>query len=113
MVLGMHLQYRSPDRHPLVARKQGYTVGGMSIGSGIALFVIGAILAFAFNIQAAWIDLHLVGYILMGAGVIVFIIGIVLMFRRRQTTTTVQRSGDPAAPSVTQRTTSTPPDETF
>jgi membrane-bound ClpP family serine protease len=112
MVRAMHLQYRSPDRHPLVALKQGYTFEDMSIGSGLALFVIGAILAFAFNIQATWIDLHLVGYILMGAGVIVFIIGIVLMFRRRQTTTTVQRSGDPAAPSVT-RTTSTPPDDTF
>jgi small neutral amino acid transporter SnatA (MarC family) len=109
----MHLQYRSPDRHPLVALRQGYSLDDMSIGSGIALFVIGAILAFAFTIQASWIDLHLVGYILMGAGIIVFVIGLVLMFRRRQTTTTVQHSGDPAAPSVTQRTTSTPPDDTF
>ena len=77
----------------------------MSIGSGIALFVIGAILAFAFNIQASWIDLQLVGYILMGAGVVVFIIGIILMFRKRRTVTTVQNDVDSSAPGVTRSTT--------
>ncbi|MGO2684431.1 MAG: DUF6458 family protein [Microbacterium sp.] len=58
----------------------------MSIGSGIALFVIGAILAFAINIEVSWLNLDIMGYILMGAGVVVFIIGIVLLARRRRTT---------------------------
>jgi hypothetical protein len=83
----------------------------MSIGSGIVLFVIGAILAFALNIQATWIDLHLVGYILMGAGVIVFVLGLAFMLRRRQSVTTVQRGVDPSGANVEQRRTSTTPDD--
>lgn len=39
----------------------------MGIGSGIALFVIGAILAFAVNIDLGGaVDLTTIGYILMG-----------------------------------------------
>ncbi|MGO1507932.1 MAG: DUF6458 family protein [Microbacteriaceae bacterium] len=57
----------------------------MSIGSGIALFVIGAILAFAINIEVSWANLDMIGYILMGAGVVVFIIGLILLARRRRT----------------------------
>ena len=67
----------------------------MSIGFGIFLFVLGAILAFALNVHVAWIDLQLVGYLLMGAGVIVTIIGIVLLMRRRQSITTARTSIDP------------------
>ncbi|MDF2576207.1 MAG: hypothetical protein K0S05_3119, partial [Agromyces sp.] len=43
----------------------------MSLGLGIVLFVIGAILAFALNLTVDWINLQLVGYILMIAGAIV------------------------------------------
>ena len=43
----------------------------MSLGLGIVLFVIGAILAFALNLTVDWINLQLVGYILMIAGVVV------------------------------------------
>ena len=79
----------------------------MSIGTGIVLFVIGAILAFAVNVDLGGaIDLHLIGYILMGAGVIVFIIGLVLMFRKRQSVTTVHNGVDANGASVTQRRTS-------
>jgi nitrate reductase gamma subunit len=78
----------------------------MSIGSGIALFVIGAILAFAVNIETGVVDLHLIGYILMGAGAIIFIIGLVLLTRRRQTTATTRSAVDPASgEQVTRRTT--------
>ena len=56
----------------------------MSIGTGVVLFVIGAILSFALNIELSWVDLRLVGYILMVAGAITFIIGLVLMMRRRR-----------------------------
>ncbi|MEP6481258.1 MAG: DUF6458 family protein [Rhodoglobus sp.] len=69
----------------------------MSIGSGIVLFVIGAILTFAVNIQVDWINLQLVGTILMGAGVIVFVIGLVYMLRKRQTVTTVRSAVDPTS----------------
>lgn len=60
----------------------------MSIGSGIVLFVIGAILVFAVNVEVAWVDLTMVGYILMGAGALVFLIGLILFARRRSTRAT-------------------------
>jgi hypothetical protein len=69
----------------------------MSIGAGIVLFVIGAILAFAVNVQLDWINLDLIGYILMGAGVLVFILGLVLMMRRRSSETVTRSAVDPAA----------------
>ena len=55
----------------------------MGIGSGIVLFVIGAILAFALNLRVDWIDLNMVGYLLMGAGALIFLISLVLYSRRR------------------------------
>ena len=57
----------------------------MSIGAGIALFVIGAILVFAVNVDVPYMNLDMIGYILMGAGVLIFVIGLVLMLRRRST----------------------------
>ncbi len=62
----------------------------MGIGSGIALFVIGAIAAFAVNLENAWVDLDLVGYILMGAGIVVLIISLVLVLRKRSSVETVR-----------------------
>lgn len=56
----------------------------MSIGAGILLFVIGAILRFALTIQLSWVDVPLVGNILMGAGVVVFVLGLIFTFRRRR-----------------------------
>lgn len=83
----------------------------MSIGAGIALFVIGAILAFAVNVQLEWIDLDLIGYILMGAGVVIVIIGLVLLARRRGTDTVTRTSVDPAGEErVTRRSTRTDDD---
>lgn len=69
----------------------------MSIGAGIALFVIGAILAFAVNVEVEWVNLDMIGYILMGAGFLIFMIGIVMVARRRQTDTVTRTSVDPAA----------------
>jgi hypothetical protein len=70
----------------------------MSIGTGIALFVIGAILTFAVNFDTGnAINLDLIGYILMGAGLVVFLIGLVFLLRKRQTTTTVRTAVDPAS----------------
>ena len=83
----------------------------MSIGTGIVLFVIGAILAFALNLQVDVINLQLVGYFLMGAGVLVFVIGLALMMRKRQSITTVHNGLDANGGSVQQRRTSTTPDD--
>ncbi len=71
------------------------SVGSMSIGLGIFLFVVGAIMRFALNVQLTWINLPLVGNLLMGAGVVVVIIGVVLMVRKRSTVTTVRTAVDP------------------
>ena len=85
----------------------------MSIGTGIVLFVIGAILAFAVNIDVEWANLQLIGYILMAAGAVVFVIGLVLMMRRRRTDTVSRTAVDPAANErVTRQSTSTTPDDT-
>ncbi len=82
----------------------------MSIGLGIFLFVVGAILTFALNISLDWIDLDLVGYLLMGAGALITIIGIALLVRRRQTVTTERSSVDPVANErVTRRSTEADP----
>ncbi|MET0734665.1 MAG: DUF6458 family protein [Microbacterium sp.] len=69
----------------------------MGIGTGIALFVIGAILVFAVNVDTGgYVDLDLIGYILMGAGVVVFLISLILVLRRRQTESVSRTSVDPA-----------------
>jgi nitrate reductase gamma subunit len=78
----------------------------MSIGAGIALFVIGAILAFAVQVDVPGIDLNLIGYILMAAGAVVFVIGLLLLMRRRQTDTVTRTAVDPAAgEQITRQTT--------
>ena len=69
----------------------------MSIGLGIFLIVVGAVFAFALNVQVDWIDLQLVGYICLIAGVLVTILGIVLLVRRRQSITTSRTAVDPVA----------------
>jgi uncharacterized membrane protein len=69
----------------------------MSIGFGVFLFVVGAILAFAVNVTLDWIALSTVGWILMAAGVITVIIGVVLMARRRQSISTTRSAVDPAS----------------
>ena len=83
----------------------------MSIGGGILLIVIGAILAFALNVQLDWVNLALVGYILMGAGVIITLIGIVLLARRRRSDTVTRTAVDPTGNErVTRQSTSMPDD---
>lgn len=67
----------------------------MSIGTGVVLFVIGAILVFALNFETDVVNIDMIGYILMAAGVVVFVIGIVMLARRRQAVTT-SRSGTDA-----------------
>ena len=73
------------------------------------MFVIGAILAFAINVENAFVNLDLVGYILMGAGAVVFVIGLVLTLRKRSSVTTVTTGVDGSGANVAQRRTSTTP----
>lgn len=56
----------------------------MSIGVGIALVVIGAILAFAIEVDLQVIDSQALGYILMLAGLVVVLLSIALMQRARR-----------------------------
>ncbi|KQZ07663.1 hypothetical protein ESP57_17635 [Agromyces fucosus] len=76
----------------------------MSIGLGILLVAIGAVLTFALNVTVDWIDLDLVGYILMVAGAIVIIFGLIFMMRRRRSISTTSSTADPV---VGQRVTRT------
>ena len=55
----------------------------MTIGTGIVLLVIGAILTFAIDIDVQGVDLDMIGYILMGAGAVAFLIGLILLLVRR------------------------------
>ncbi|PTL72774.1 hypothetical protein C1I63_07885 [Rathayibacter caricis DSM 15933] len=77
----------------------------MSIGAGIFLLVVGAVLAFAVDVQVSGVDLALIGYILMAAGAVGLVLGLVLMTRRRQAVSTTRSAVDPASgEQVTRRT---------
>jgi len=65
----------------------------MSIGTGVALVVIGAVLYFAVKVQVSGIDLPTVGLILMAAGAIVFVVGLALAVRGRRSVTITRRGG--------------------
>jgi uncharacterized membrane protein len=67
----------------------------MSLGLGIFLLVVGAILTFAVHATVAGISLLIAGEILMGAGALVVILGIVLLFRKRRSSDTTRISNDP------------------
>ncbi len=69
----------------------------MSLGAGILLLVVGAILAFAVHVQLGWVDLSTVGYILMAAGAVGIIIGVVLLARHRVAVTTSRTAVDPVS----------------
>lgn len=74
----------------------------MGIGTGIFLFVVGAIVAFALNVEVDWANLDMIGYLLMGAGVVVFIISLIMVMRKRSSVETVRHSGA-GGHNVTQR----------
>ncbi len=75
----------------------------MSLGAGIFLLVVGAILAFAVNLEVPGIDLVTVGYILMIAGAVGIILGIVLLTRRRRTVAESRSVVDPATGESVRR----------
>ena len=79
----------------------------MSIGTGVVLFVIGAILVFALDFDLGGVvNIDVIGYILMVAGVVVFVIGLVALFRRRSAVSTTRTGADPVSGErVTRRVT--------
>ena len=71
----------------------------MGIGGSIFLIAVGAIFAFAVNVQLGWLDLNVVGWVMMIAGVFGLIL--TLWFwqnRRREVVTQV-----PADTPVSER----------
>jgi hypothetical protein len=62
----------------------------MGIGASIALVAIGAILAFALDLNVAGVDITVVGYILMAAGLLGLLFT-ALIFGRRDAGRTVVR----------------------
>lgn len=72
----------------------------MSLGLGIALLVIGGILAFGVRDQWSAVDLTAIGYILMGGGVLAIILSLVLNQQRQRSahTTTIEQRGDGTTP---------------
>ena len=67
----------------------------MGIGSGIFLFVVGAIVAFALNFTVTWVNLSMIGSLLMGAGVLIFLISLVTVFKKRSSSVTTRTAVDP------------------
>ena len=65
----------------------------MYIGGGIALLVVGAVLAFAVTDQISGVDLTVLGYICMAGGALAIILSLVLQQRRNNTShrTVVER----------------------
>ncbi|SBN63426.1 hypothetical protein GA0004736_2359 [Curtobacterium sp. 9128] len=68
----------------------------MSIGGGIFLLVVGAIMAFALDFQLVGVDIQLIGSILLGAGVLVLLLGIISRLRRHRVESTYTVAVDPA-----------------
>jgi ABC-type protease/lipase transport system fused ATPase/permease subunit len=75
----------------------------MGIGSGIALFVIGAILYFAVHVQVAFVDLSIVGLILMVAGIVLFLVALLLTLRGRRTVVSRSDQGGRTVRETTDR----------
>ena len=62
----------------------------MGIGGGIALFVLGAILAFAVEVNIPGIDDNTLGWILMLAGVVTVVLALVVTRQRQHRHTIVE-----------------------
>lgn len=78
----------------------------MSIGFGIFLMAVGAIVAWA--VPALWqvegVDWALIGYILLGAGALITLISIVMAASRNRTTQVSRSSVDPDTGTRIERT---------
>ncbi|GEK80112.1 DUF6458 family protein [Agrococcus baldri] len=78
----------------------------MSIGFGIFLMAVGAIVAWA--VPALWqvdgVDWALIGYILLGAGALITLIGIIMAASRGRTSQVSRSRVDPDTGTRVERT---------
>lgn len=72
----------------------------MSVGLGVFLIALGAILSFAVQDRLAGVNLVMVGYICMGAGIATIILSFILAGQARRRTTVVEQPAPPAQPPV-------------
>ena len=72
------------------------TFGAMTMGTGLFLLAVGAILRYAVKDEWDAVNLETVGLILMIVGVIAFIVGAIYAFGRRREAVVVER--DPRDP---------------
>ncbi len=72
----------------------------MGLGTGIALLVVGGILAFAVQDSFEAVNLTVVGYICLAAGALAIVLSLVVTNQRRSTahTEVLERRGGPPAP---------------
>ncbi|HEX5334897.1 MAG TPA: DUF6458 family protein [Propionicimonas sp.] len=66
----------------------------MSMGIGIALLVVGAILSFAVRDAVPGVDLSVIGYICMGAGALALILSLVANAQSTKRTNIVEHRDD-------------------
>jgi membrane protein implicated in regulation of membrane protease activity len=81
----------------------------MSIGGGIALIVIGAILAFAVNVDVPGLNLYAIGLICIVAGAVGLVLGLALTYRRTaarrlRSTETIEHQRTPTGEATIRRT---------
>lgn len=72
----------------------------MGLGTGIALLVVGGILAFGVRDSLEAVNLTVIGYICIAAGALAIILSLVVNNQRRSTahTEVIERRGGPPAP---------------
>jgi uncharacterized protein YacL len=75
----------------------------MGYGLGIALLVIGLILALAVNASVSGVDVHTLGWILVLGGVVVLALTSVQLNARRRTTAVRTTTHSDGTQTVTQR----------
>ena len=63
----------------------------MSLGVGVFLLALGAILAFAVHASMSGLDLSVVGWVLMGAGLLGILLELMLFAPRRRVATYADR----------------------
>lgn len=88
----------------------------MSIGVGIFLLVLGAILALAVHVDLGWLNVAVVGWILIVAGLVELAITLAVWRRRRRMSTVSQREiyrdGRPVTVTERQTVNDAPPGDT-
>ena len=74
----------------------------MSLGVGVFLLALGAILTFAVHASVSGLDLAVVGWVLMGAGLLGVVLELMLFAPRRRVATTYAER-PVVAPAVVRR----------